>query len=732
MFHRSTILCLLWLLASLIRLSAQSSMPEVNTQPSSLSEDSTANISFPNASVSEVLSFYERLTGKRIIRDNNLANLTVTIYSPEPVPKRKAAEFIEAALLLNGVALVPSEDNTIKALSTSARKPSSEVVPLFISPEGIPKTDQVVSFYMPLKFITPEDAKKMFEAQVPLHDFGIISVAPGNSALLITESARLIHRLLELRNVIDVQPVTITSKFIQLQRADAEKVAELVTSALVSSDRRSPGAAPSVVTNAADGKAQAGGITIENSTGGGLFEGSIRLVPDARTNRILVISKPQNLPLIQSLISDFDQPVTLAKPTARVLRYVSSVEILPTLVDMLTDPQQKGDGGMGGAGAPRMPSDNTQGGSAPDSSGGSSSRADQLSAPEDNTTPQSVRVGKTFIVADPQANTILVSGPPENISKINQIIDELDRRPQQVYLATVIGQLTLDDSMEFGIDYFLRFSSNGSTGIGGASINNPQRSFSLDPTQLFTPQTVSTIFSGLTIYGIIGDTVDYYLRALETSNRFKILSRPIIYTANNKKAKIATGQQVPVPVTSISQLTDNTQTAAVQSNIDFKDVLLKLEVIPLINADGAVTLRIAQSNDSIIGNQNVGGNSVPIIGTQELNTTITVKDRQTIVLGGLVSESNRRDNSGIPFMTRIPGLGYLFGNVKKQKTRQELIIFIQPIVVNNDQMAEDVTDAEQIRTALPDDVPPPNLKGKPGDSEIEIRKAIPIRLPPFP
>jgi general secretion pathway protein D len=685
------------------------------------------NISFPDAPVGDVLSFYERLTGKRIIRDNNLSSLKVTVFSNDPVPPEKAAAFLEAALLLNGVALVPAGDSTLKALSTKEKKPGSEVVPLFVTPAGLPDGDQVVSYYMPFKFVSPEDAKRIFEAQVPLHEYGIITIAPGNTALLITESARVVQRLIQLQRVIDIQPASIIKEFVQLERADAERVADLVAEAL---EEDPEGSRPSSTAAAsANGKGQSPSAEVTAAPAeGGLISGPVRLVPDLRTNRILVITKPQNFPVIKSLIQQFDEPVSLAKPAARVLCYVASTDVLPTLVEMLSDGAEGGPAGTTNPGRPAPRVTPVQ----PSSSGDggrdvASSRADQLAGPEQNTIPQATRIGKALLVADPVANSILVSGPPETVAKVNMIIDQLDRRPQQVYLAVIIGQLTLGNDFEFGIDYLMRFGSKDGNGVAGALLSTRQKFLSLSPDQIFTPQNISAALNGLTIYGVIGDAVDYYVTALESTNRFKVLSRPIIYTANNKKAKIASGQKVPVPTSTLTELTDNTQNAAVQSSIDFKDVLLKLEVIPLINADGAVTLQIAQTNDSIVGNQEVSGNSIPIIGTQELNTTITVKDRQTIVLGGLVSESNRRDKSGLPFLNNIPGVGYLFGNLKKEKDRQELIIFIQPIVVNNDAEAGAVTEGEKRRTVLPDTIKPlPERKGKHNFHGVEIRRALPV------
>ncbi|MFZ4766388.1 MAG: type II secretion system protein GspD, partial [Roseimicrobium sp.] len=132
--------------------------------------------------------------------------------------------------------------------------------------------------------------------------------------------------------------------------------------------------------------------------------------------------------------------------------------------------------------------------------------------------------------------------------------------------------------------------------------------------------------------------------------------------------------------------------------IEYKDVVLKLEVIPLINPDGDVTLKIAQINDTVIGNQVVAQNDVPIIGTEQLTTTVTVPTGNTIVIGGLISEQFRTDTEGIPILGRIPGLGRLFREDITTKERKELIIFIQPVVVNEDFAMRQASRNEDLRT----------------------------------
>jgi type II secretory pathway component GspD/PulD (secretin) len=170
---------------------------------------------------------------------------------------------------------------------------------------------------------------------------------------------------------------------------------------------------------------------------------------------------------------------------------------------------------------------------------------------------------------------------------------------------------------------------------------------------------------------------------LESTNKFKILSRPTVFTSNNKKAIIASGQEVPVPVSTLSNVNNiSNNTASVQSSIEYKKVVLQLEVVPLINSEKQVSLDILQKIDSLVpnGNVNISGNSVPTIDTKYLRTNVSAANGATIILGGLIQEQKQKQYSGIPYISRIPLIGAAFRGTATSKQRQELIILMCPQV----------------------------------------------------
>lgn len=675
-------------------------------------QDDGVRVQLPNNSIDEVLSLYEMLTGKRLIRDSNLAGPPLSITFPGLVPRSDAVALIEAALLLNGYSLVPVDENTSKILG-SAKSPLGESIPLFADPTQLPETDQLVSYFMLLDFIPTSDALEVFQSYATPRPNRSIVAVPNSNAIVITENTPFVRRLIELKNLIDVPGARTLTEFIPLTRADATRVAEMVNSLLEDEQQRrqreeaqaapppQPPAAEPALNNLVESPNTVA-APIVTGGGGSLAPASaaVQVLPDVRTNRILVVAPENRMPYLRRLILDLDSAVALEQPLERPLKFISAGEVLPVLQSLLAegDDEIAATGPAGGAGLTTTP---PAAGAGQTGAGTGLGRPDMLGTPVEDVAPLAVSVGKTRIIADQSGNKIIVIGPPESKNKAAQVLDMLDQRPKQVYLATIIGQLTLSDGLEVGFDYlvqFMDFNPDGLTsGFGALSLT---RGVDLlpDPSSIVrgAADTALPLLSGLTIYGTIAETVDIYAKALATSGRFEIISRPVVYTANNKKAVISSGRDEPVPVSTLTTAVTAVQQdtgASIASNIQFKPVVLKLEVIPLINSEDEVTLTIAQQNDNVLERVPISGNEVPVIGTQALTTTITLRNRETVVLGGLITEENQDSRTGIPLLRDIPGLGYLFSTTKKDVRRRELIVMIQPFIINTE---DDLAEAQRI------------------------------------
>ncbi len=728
---------------------------EVRAQAPALDDETQdVSVSFPNTPLALILNEYEKWSGQRIIRDNAILGATVSIETIHKLTRQEAAVFVEKSLLLNGYALVPSGPDTLKIIAfTGANKPSSEGVPMFTRVEDLPDDDEVVTFILPLSHLDPEEAAKTVTQVFPPHAFGVVAPLSHAQALVITESAYVIRRIVEFRDEIDVPPSETEHKAIELQRADATEVAEALVTLLEldasNTSSGSGGATRTVPAVQSQGNQRAnaqasGGPGAAAGGGAGLPGGGLGFQPVQpkvwaiqRSNRILVVGRPVDVAYIESLVAYFDAPPEEAQMLRRKLNYMQVSAFLPiasdTLLRGLVGGQTEGSQGISGgesmeqggtASRSGSSSAGFGGGGSSGSSGLSSSgfSAGSLSLNEDDIGPQSVVIDKTLLVADNVHNTLIASGPPEHLKIIEDLLETMDQRPRQIRISAVIAQLTLGDGLEYGVDVLRTLETVGPDGrrYNGAGVLKSRTGESqsiLDIDALDVVGNFLPAAQGLTLYGQINPYLNGYLSALESTNRFKVLSRPTIYTLNNRQALIFTGQKIAVPRSTSTVLDpdQNVTNQVVTSAIDFEEVLLEIAVKPLINAEDEIMLRIHQINDDIVGSQIIGGDEIPTIGTQALETTVIVPNGSTVLLGGLISEEDSKSESGLPLFVNLPLVGKVFGSTGKTSNRQELLVFIQPEIIdtNRDMVRADrendsrydLSD-EALEFALPPDVQP--------------------------
>jgi len=748
----------------------------VGSEPEMVSPDT---IQFPNNPVSDFLVVYEKLKGVTLIKDASLlgggANLSLTLN--QPVTKAEAIRLIESTLLLNGYAFIAMDKNSVKVINTAGGKnPRSEGVFLFTNESELPEGEVVASYVMPLTHLAAADAVPIFEQFITLHPYGSLVPVPVANQVLITENSTLIRRLIQVRDLIDTPAPERKTDFIQLVQANADRVVELITQILEKREEKSGGTTAKAATgqaaqpgvpglpSAAGGSA---GVTISGSKSG--FAGDIQLIADTRTNRILVIASPFDFASISSLIKQFDIAVELTVPYEQSLNYVAATDMLPILADMLAEEgDEAGAGGTGGTGGTKStgtvgggigagrPVTGTSGGSSTSSSG---KTADVLSEPGEQQAAESLVVGKTKLIADNRANSILVIGQPEARDKVKAILGKLDKKPMQVYLATVIGQLNVTGDDEFAVNILQKYIGGTRTGAasvaGGKSFIDPGTivygttsngiptsqfqtgKTPLSPAMAILPQMAQAAtgaLPGMQIATFILGSIDLYINALTATTKFRIVSRPSVFTANNKKATIFNGSKIAVPTSTVTTLGGGGSATATsgsqQSNIQYQDVVLKIEVVPLINSAREISLQIVQTNDTISPNStNIGGGvTVPEINTQELNTTVIVPDRSTILLGGLVTQQDTKNVAGVPFVSTIPLLGNLFKSTSDTTDRTELVVLIQPSVVSDERELKEISKTERDLTGFSSKELSP-LSMKSGEKSVPMSLNSPVAEP---
>jgi general secretion pathway protein D len=702
---------------------AENAQDDAATAPPSA--PATVRLQFPNSDVVDVLHLYEQLTGKKLVMDNFVQG-KVNIFIAKDVSREEAIKIIEMSMALNGISLVPAGRDIVDVVG-AGQNPRKAPVPIISDLADIPAGNPVVSFLFRLQYADPQELQQVLMAYFQ-GSSGTINILalPKSSSLLVTQNADIIRQLAGVIEQVDVAPAEVVSEFIKLDRADASKVVDMLKDIFEkSSDTGQPGVrgvkVPGGVPQPMPIEGGGGGILSEEA----VIVGKIKITPDVRTNRIHVVTRPINMPFIRQLIHEFDANVEFGKPVTRYLQYISAGDILPVLVQALTEPGAEQGQGAGGAGGlpgvgPSPSQGRTQqrqgggdtssltsqyGGTGTSGTGSSLNISEELSTQPVDTVPKAVTIGNSKLIADQRANSIIVLGNREVVTKVEKILDEMDVKAPQVSLSTVIGQLTLSNNEEFGVDWFAKYnrrfvgtSRNNSVFTNDPGVPIPGSSVSpggtaapivgniLDPANLINfSQIIQNVGNGTNIYVAAGNAFAAIVHLLESTNRFRVLSRPTVFTSNNKKAIIASGQEVPVPVSTLSNVNQGAvvnNVASVSSSIEYKKVVLQLEVVPLINSEKEVSLDILQKIDSIVpgGNVNISGNSVPTIDTRYIRTNVSAGNGSTIILGGLIEDQKQKNYEGFPYLSRIPLIGAAFRSTASSKQRRELIILMCPEV----------------------------------------------------
>lgn len=275
------------------------------------------------------------------------------------------------------------------------------------------------------------------------------------------------------------------------------------------------------------------------------------------------------------------------------------------------------------------------------------------------------------IYADEILNAIIILGTPEDYEVIKGTIAKLDIVPRQVLIEGSIAQLQLTDNMSLGLAWSLK------TNVFGL---NPV-TIALNPSSLSSDTSAT---SGLSLIGIdSGNEVRAVINALASKSKAKLLASPHIMVSDNREARIQVGQQVPLVTSETYSSSDSTSTPI--RTIQYKDIGMILKVKPQINDSGLVALQISQEVSTYTKDTLYADEIQIILNKTEASTNLVVQDGQTIVIGGLIREDDSNARSGIPLLSRIPILGYLFGNTDDSALRTELVILLTPHVIKSQQ-----------------------------------------------
>lgn len=322
-------------------------------------------------------------------------------------------------------------------------------------------------------------------------------------------------------------------------------------------------------------------------------------------------------------------------------------------------------------------------------------------------------LGETKIIADVRSNSLLIFAARQDMAMIKDIINKLDVVLAQVLIETIIMDVSLDSSWALGVSAGKSPETKGKLTSGGVYNNSGQ----LDTLSQFFSGALTNAFpssSGLSYFGRYNNDLDVVLQAVSSDSKVNVIQKPRIQTSHATDASIFIGSTVPYVS---STYYGGGYAGGPSSSFQQLQVGINLQVTPFINAEGLVLMKIVQTIDEISGSTAITGvGDVPNTTKREFRAEIAVHDRETIILGGFIRNSESKTKSGVPLLKDIPLLGYLFRSTGDSKERKELIVLMRPTVLRTPELASAHVEVEKSRL--------PGVRQAERDIEELERKAL--------
>jgi general secretion pathway protein D len=605
-------------------------------------------LNFVNAEIEAVSRAMAAILRQQFVVDPRVKG-TMTLYSEEALSPREAYLNYLAALRGLGYTVVEVGGLFKVVPEADAKLQSGTVSVGDVNRRG----DQVITQIYKL---THENANNLVPVLRPLiSPNNTINANPGNNTLVITDYADNLQRIAKIIAAMDT-PAAGDVEVITLQHAVASDIAVLVQR----------------LTESAPGALQGGGTT------------NASVLIDPRSNSLLVRApNPARMAAIRALVDKLDQPVKGGNAGSNIwvvyLKNADATKLATVLRAAYSGSGSSGGSSGGGTGQ-------SQAAATPQSIlGGSASGASpQATAPVQQSAGPSTG---GFVQADPATNSLVITAPEPMYRQLRAMIDQLDARRAQVYIESMIVEVSGDDSADFGFQWQAIGNVNGQyiggagTNFGGAGgiLNNQGSSSAIDALKGVGPGFNIGVVRN--IGGKFG--LAAIARALQSRADTNIVSTPNLVTLDNEEAKIVVGSNVPFITGQFTNTGGNSTTSPFQT-IERKDVGITLRIRPQIGENGTVRMTLFQESSSLASGTAPGTSSAgPTTNKKSIESTVVVDDGQIIVLGGLIEDSITVDKSQVPLLGDIPFVGALFRSETRTKKRTNQMVFLRPVVMRD-------------------------------------------------
>lgn len=516
--------------------------------------------------------------------------------------------------------------------------------------EGEAATDGLNTRIFRLSHISANEVARLLEPLIRGGKTGAVAAFPSTNYLLVTGTGDAINKIEQLIRDLDVPGATRTMQVIQLKHASADAITAQLIRAM----------------SGAETPAELVGRHIQKvGVGAGDLPASLVIVAVPNANSIVVVGTPMQLTQVMDIVGKIDipTPVEFGRLNAIRLKYISSEEAATTLNNLLAKTAAK-------------------------------DQAARISIEHNNAN-----------------NALVVESSPQDFELVRKLVDELDRMPPQVMVEVVIAEVSMGQDLELGVEWnTIDAPVEGSTRAAGRS--RPGESDSLAniiETGAF-PQGLSlgvTRGTYVDASGSVLPRIPFLIQALAKDRDVKILSNIPLWAQNNTEAMVSVVENIPILKSKTEGTGDNRY---VTQEIAREDVGIMLKLTPHINADNEVKLKLKPSIQAVTDTGPAETEFAPTISKREVETTITIPDRSTVVISGLIREDQIKVVSKVPLLGDLPLLGWLFRSTADRVQRTNLLIFVTPNII------KEIADADSVRASLE------------SRSSISVTSALPVAV----
>jgi general secretion pathway protein D len=609
-------------------------------------------LSFTNAEIEAVVRAIGQLTGKTFVVDPRVKG-TLNLVIEQPLSAEQALAALSTALRFHGIALVES-GGLVRVVPEADAKLQGGPVQTAPAARG----DQLVTQVFRLNSAPAANVVQVLRPLIAPNN--TVSAYPTTNTIVVTDYAENVRRIARIIAAIDA-PEGAEVDIVRLEHAIASDLAVLLGRMM-------------------DAAAQTMDATQR-----------VTVLAEPTSNSLVVrSSSPARVNLVRTLIAKLDQPSQT--PGNIHVVYLKNAEATRLARTLLGITGSETGGGLTPSATPAT----FQGSRPPGAQALTQPAAASPAAATAPATAQAPTVSGQFagaqIHADPATNTIIVTAPDAVYRQVRTVIDKLDVRRAQVFIESLIVEVSGDQAAEFGIQWQTGLSHGsaganagalGGTNFGDRALGQNILGVAQNPGSVATGLNIGIARGQITLPGVGAITNLQFLgRALESQLQANILSTPNLLTLDNEEARIIVGQNVPF-VTGQFVTTAAAATVNPFQTIERRDVGLTLRVRPQISEGGTIRLVIYQEVSSVQRETSAG----PVTSMRAIETNVLVDNGSIVVLGGLIEDRVSTIVEKVPLLGDIPILGHLFRYETRRQEKTNLMVFLRPFVVRDEQTA---------------------------------------------